>query len=123
MPNTVLSCAVGIHPSPHVQLLQKSGPTMEQMLRAVSVPLLYCPSWNDPPSLREGGYWMKLLNEGGGKGSKSVLFNNQIHGWAIRADIRVPQNKRDFDKLMSLMLDFFAEHLEGKVPHTTTARL
>ena len=85
------------------------------MMKGVSVPLYYMPAWTDPPSLRPGGHYIQLLNENGGKGSKSLLFRNQVHGWANRGDIRDPKVKVDVERFMDETLAFFKEHISGEI--------
>jgi hypothetical protein len=113
MPDTSMVCGVGAHPSPHVQLFQKEGPTMDEMFKQVQCPLLFCPGWSDPSSLRDDGYYMQILkSQPKSKGSKSILFKHQLHGFANRADLKVPQNKRDCELLMNETLAYFKQYLE-----------
>jgi dienelactone hydrolase len=119
-----LACGVCAHPSFHIQMIQKSGPTMDEMFKEMQAPLLVCPAWNDPSSTREGGYYMNILKENPlANKSKSVLFNSQMHGFANRANITVPQNRRDCERFMRLSLEFFHEHLLGSEDHDSDARL
>jgi len=58
-------------------MLQPSGePSIEQIIKNVKVPLLFCPTYQDPSSLHSpNGYYFKLLPIG----SKSIYYKKQSH--------------------------------------------
>jgi len=107
-------CGAALHPSPFVQRFQSEGPTMDEILKAVTVPMFLAPATPDAAFLRPDGWWSQWLNEAGrpSGGSESYLFN-QKHGWANRGDLQNPEVKVDVDRVMRLLLDFLAKHLGG----------
>lgn len=118
----LVACGVGAHPSVHGQMMQKTGPTMDEMFRQVKVPLLYAPGWNDPASLRDNGYYMKILKENN-SASRSILFKDQVHGFANRSDLRVEKNLKAYEKFMYETLNFYHEQLGGDKPSAPAPKL
>lgn len=115
-----ITCGVGGHPSPDVQRLQSSGPSTEDIIRQVKVPLLFMPGWNDPSWIKENGSHMKIIQENN-PGSKSITFPTMAHGWIVRGNIRDGKIKTQVDRAMNEMLQFYAGYLGGDVP--TSSRL
>ena len=102
-------CAAGVHPSPHIQMLQSEGPTFEQCVRDVRIPLFLAPTWTDPTNLRDDGWIMQYLRENAlAKDSQCFLYTDRIHGFAPRGDIRDPAIKKDVDDLLHRVTDFYA---------------
>jgi len=103
-------CAVGWHASPLVQKLQSSGPSEQEMLAAVKVPIMMAQSWTDQGYTKPGSWWFKALNAPGAptEGSEAHLFSEVLHGWMLRGDMRDATVKRD----VALTLDKTAAFLD-----------
>ena len=113
LPN-ILSCGVVAHPTVHQQMLHQSGPGLDDMFRQVKIPMLFCPAWNDPASFRQGGHYMKLLQKAA-KGSRSVLFKDQLHGFANRSNLHIPKNRQAYEDFLRLTIEFLHERLHSHV--------
>jgi len=116
IPNGPFVCAAGWHPSPDAQRLQRAGPSTVEILKAVKIPLLLAPAWQDPSYMRPDGWWTLYLNGAGRPsiGSESHYFPEMNHGWTTRGDLRVPTIKRDVDVCFAKTLNFFNRHLANQ---------
>jgi dienelactone hydrolase len=92
-------CGVGAHPSPDIQMLQTTGPTLAKMIEDVRIPLLFLMAQNDPSWWKPGGKSFAVI-EKNNPGSKSVEFRTMIHGWMTRGDTRVPSVQAESNRAM-----------------------
>jgi hypothetical protein len=40
-----------------------------------------------------------------------VTFPTMIHGWVVRSDLTVEENKKETERAMEIALDYFKVHL------------
>ena len=88
---------------------------MTEMFEQVKVPVLFFMSRNDPSSVRETGFYFKILLKKN-NGSRSILLADQTHGFANRGDLKKPKVKAAYEKVMLESLKFYHEHLGGDAP-------
>lgn len=92
-------------------MLQSSGPSYEEMVRRVKAPILIMPGWNDPPTLKPGGWTIETIKETAPL-SESVPYPEMIHGWANRGPIHTdPKVKAAVEDVMARLKVFYAKHL------------
>jgi dienelactone hydrolase len=109
-----IACGASAHPSPMVQQMQASGPTLQEMYDAVKAPLLYMPAGNDPKSIFPDGAGFQSILKASPK-SKCVPFKDMTHGWFNRGDIRNEKVKAAVDQTLAETKAFFAEHLASRL--------
>jgi len=99
-------CATSAHPSAQVQWLQRSGPTLKEVVDAVSIPLLLCPTKSEPAMLQPDGWIAQSLPAG----SAVVPYPRETHGFANRGDVRVPVIREDVLDVQRRMADFIRDN-------------
>jgi dienelactone hydrolase len=115
IPGDLFACGASPHASPHVQRLQADGPTMEEAMKLATCPIFYAPCWNDPPSLQNDGYYLKLLRENPkAKDSFAVYYPDQMHGFSVRGNIQDPKIKAGVDDVFQRVLEMYSKYIGGK---------
>ncbi len=78
------------------------------LMQSMTCPVLLMPAGNDPsytkPDSRE---FQNIPN----KESKSIMFEDMVHGWTTRGDMTDPKVKRDVEAALTAALDFVQMHL------------
>jgi predicted DNA-binding ArsR family transcriptional regulator len=67
------------------------------------------PAHGDPHIYREDGALFHLLHSNN-HASRTVLFNDMQHGWVTRGDLHDHNVKRDYERAIELMREFFKAH-------------
>jgi len=101
-------CATSAHPSVQLQHLQRSGPTLKQVIDDVSIPMLLCPSRSESSSLQPDGWISKALPAG----SIVVPYPRETHGFANRGDVRVPAIGEDVLDVQKRMAEFIRANFD-----------
>lgn len=103
---------VGCHPSPDAQKLQSDAATTQQLYENAKCPMLFLPAWNDPRWLKNGGSHFKILEDKFPGKCKCVEFNDQMHGFMNRGNIKEEKIKAAYEKGMAEAKQFLEDRLK-----------
>ncbi|GMH71657.1 hypothetical protein TrLO_g15413 [Triparma laevis f. longispina] len=104
--NFNFKCCIGPHPSIKLEHFAFNRSIVE-MCEKITCPVLLIPGSNDQDEVKPGGEFAAIFEA---KGGKSVLFEDQLHGWMSRGDVNDPEIKAGVEKGMELALEFLKEH-------------
>jgi len=101
-----LKAGVSMHPS-HTVVSKIREEEEGDILQAIACPQLFMPAGNDPPNVKPGGIGSSVL----GDKLEIVEFDDMVHGWTTRGDMKDEKVNRDVKKAFKMALDFFKKHV------------
>eukprot|EP00934_Nitzschia_sp_Nitz4_P004141 Nitzschia sp. Nitz4//scaffold111_size72815//69609//70355//NITZ4_005803-RA/size72815-processed-gene-0.59-mRNA-1//1//CDS//3329533219//4131//frame0 len=98
--------AVSCHPSFRLEQFVYGGDDVA-LMQSLKCPTLLMPASNDPPYCKPGPEFDVLVQYG----SRSVVFNDMVHGFTTRGDLSDATVKRNVEAALAEALKFYKIHL------------
>ena len=78
----------------------------------VRCPTMLMPAGNDPDNIKPGGVNVEAMVSGlGEENVRCVEFADMKHGFMARADVKTEEGRRDVERAMRLIKEWFARHV------------
>lgn len=100
--------AVGLHPSFKIEKIGFHGDDVK-LMQQIKCPLLLLPAANDAEYTKPHS---DELVEIVGRGGKSIVFPDMVHGWTTRGDMSDKNIERDVKEALRQTLDFLVQKLK-----------
>jgi len=101
----------GCHPS-HGAYPISFGKSMPQTLSEVKCPQLWLAAHHD--QVKPGDEGVLAVTNGAKQPCQVVVYENQVHGWINRGDVKRPEVLADVEKALNSICDFLMTNLIGK---------
>lgn len=76
----------------------------------VKCPAYFLPAENDPANIKTGGELVEILKKRFGEDKVGTTeFPEQIHGWVVRGDVKIPAVHRDVEAAINIAKDYLAK--------------
>jgi hypothetical protein len=109
--DATFTCSVGCHPATILETAMFGGNEVELLKAGTKkTPTLFLVASNDSDCFHEGAAGRDVLEKSGGG---VVVFPDMVHGWIARGDTGDESVKRDVDKGMSCIVDFYNKHMSA----------
>lgn len=102
------ACSVACHPATILEAAMHGGDEVDLLQNGAKSPYLCLVAKNDSDVFHVGAAGREVLEKSGGG---VIEFPDMVHGWMSRGDTGDETVKRDVEKAMTCIVDFYSKHM------------